>query len=60
MPRPTPCLVVDRAAFDHNIATIGETLPGARLRPHVKAFKSTALARRLADAGHALIRTAGC
>src|SRR5262245_19990904 len=27
-------------------------LPGARLRPHVKAFKSTALARRLAAAGH--------
>ena len=27
-------------------------LPGARLRPHVKAFKSTALARRLAGAGH--------
>ena len=26
--------------------------PGERLRPHVKAFKSTALARRLADAGH--------
>ena len=26
--------------------------PGAALRPHVKAFKSTALARRLADAGH--------
>src|SRR5262245_66508358 len=27
-------------------------LPGPRLRPHVKAFKSTALARRLAEAGH--------
>ena len=27
-------------------------LPGARLRPHVKAFMSTALARRLAGAGH--------
>src|SRR4051812_27979714 len=26
--------------------------PGERLRPHVKAFKSTALAQRLADAGH--------
>lgn len=49
---PTPSLVVERAALDHNIATMGETLPGARLRPHVKAFKSTALARRLADAGH--------
>src|SRR5262245_65740031 len=27
-------------------------LPGPRLRPHVKAFKSTALARRLLEAGH--------
>ncbi|MBV9950868.1 MAG: alanine racemase [Acidimicrobiia bacterium] len=27
-------------------------LPGDRLRPHVKAFKSTALARELATAGH--------
>lgn len=52
MTRPTPSLVVERSALDHNIATIGETLPGDRLRPHVKAFKSTALARRLADAGH--------
>ena len=52
MTRPTPCLVVERSALDHNIATIGETLPGDRLRPHVKAFKSTALARKLADAGH--------
>jgi len=52
MARPTPCLIVEREALDHNIATIGATLPGPRLRPHVKAFKSTALARRLADAGH--------
>ena len=52
MARPTPCLVIDRNALDHNIATIADTLPGPRLRPHVKAFKSTALARRLADAGH--------
>ena len=49
---PTPSLVIDRGALDHNIATIGETLPGRRLRPHVKAFKSTGLARRLFDAGH--------
>jgi D-serine deaminase-like pyridoxal phosphate-dependent protein len=49
---PTPALVVDRAAFDHNVATMAAAHPGPRLRPHVKAFKSTALARRLADAGH--------
>jgi D-serine deaminase-like pyridoxal phosphate-dependent protein len=49
---PTPALVVDRAAFDHNVATMAAAHPGARLRPHVKAFKSTALARELVAAGH--------
>ena len=49
---PTPTLVVETTVLDHNIAVIGSTLPGVRLRPHVKAFKSTALAKRLADAGH--------
>jgi D-serine deaminase-like pyridoxal phosphate-dependent protein len=49
---PTPALVVDRIDFDHNVATMAAALPGARLRPHVKAFKSTALARELAAAGH--------
>jgi D-serine deaminase-like pyridoxal phosphate-dependent protein len=50
---PTPALVVDRAAFDANRAAMDALLPGGRLRPHVKAFKSTALARQLADDGHA-------
>jgi len=49
---PTPALAVDRRAFDHNVATMAAALPGRRLRPHVKAFKSTALARELAAAGH--------
>ena len=44
----TPCLLLDRAAFDHNVATMSAERPADRLRPHVKAFKSTALARRLA------------
>lgn len=48
----TPALLVDVAAFDHNVATMAAAWPGTRLRPHVKAFKSTALASRLADAGH--------
>src|ERR671919_745578 len=48
----TPALVVDRQAFDHNVATMAPALPGPRPRPHVKAFKSTALARELATAGH--------
>jgi len=49
----TPSLLVDAAAFEHNLATMSGALPGARLRPHVKAHKSTALARRQARAGHA-------
>jgi D-serine deaminase-like pyridoxal phosphate-dependent protein len=48
----TPALVVDLEGFDHNTATMTAAWPGASLRPHVKAFKSTALAQRLADAGH--------
>jgi len=49
---PTPCLVVDEAAFDRNVAALARVLPGTRVRPHVKAFKSTALAARLAANGH--------
>jgi D-serine deaminase-like pyridoxal phosphate-dependent protein len=49
---PTPALLVDADAFEHNVATMAAALPGPRLRPHVKAFKSTALARELAAAGH--------
>lgn len=49
---PTPALLVDIQAFDRNVATMANRWPGTTLRPHVKAFKSTALARRLAEAGH--------
>lgn len=49
---PTPALLVDLGAFDRNVAAMAARWPGRTLRPHVKAFKSTALARRLADAGH--------
>jgi D-threonine aldolase len=49
---PTPSLIVDTDAFAHNVAAMGAAWPGRRLRPHVKAFKSTALARELAAAGH--------
>ena len=48
----TPALVVDPTALEHNLATMSAALPGARLRPHVKAHKSTALAARQAAAGH--------
>jgi D-serine deaminase-like pyridoxal phosphate-dependent protein len=48
----TPALVVDLDLFEHNVAVMGAAWPGTRLRPHVKAFKSTALAAELAAAGH--------
>jgi D-serine deaminase-like pyridoxal phosphate-dependent protein len=48
----TPALVVDAGALDHNLTTMAAALPGARMRPHVKAHKSTPLARRQAEVGH--------
>ncbi|HUQ39239.1 MAG TPA: alanine racemase [Acidimicrobiales bacterium] len=48
----TPALVVDAEAFRHNLATMAEALPGARMRPHVKAHKCTSLARAQREAGH--------
>jgi D-threonine aldolase len=48
----TPALVVDADALDHNLRTMAAALPGGRLRPHVKAHKCTALARRQSAAGH--------
>src|SRR5215468_1349886 len=48
----TPAVLVDAAALDHNLAAMTAALPGARLRPHVKAHKCTALARRQAANGH--------
>jgi D-serine deaminase-like pyridoxal phosphate-dependent protein len=48
----TPALVVDADALEHNLRTMSGALPGPRLRPHIKAHKSTALARRQAELGH--------
>lgn len=48
----TPALVVDIDDLDHNLSTMAHALPGERLRPHVKAHKCTALARRQAAVGH--------
>ncbi len=48
----TPALLVDARRLDDNIRTMADALPGPRLRPHVKAHKCTALARRQAAAGH--------
>ena len=48
----TPALLIDAQALERNLRTMSAALPGNRLRPHVKAHKCTALARRQADAGH--------
>ena len=48
----TPALVADADALDANLRTMSAALPGARLRPHVKAHKSTALAKLQAALGH--------
>src|SRR3954452_6344891 len=48
----TPALLVERADLEHNLATMAAALPGPRMRPHVKAHKCTALARRQLEAGH--------
>jgi D-serine deaminase-like pyridoxal phosphate-dependent protein len=45
---PTPALVADAAALDHNLATMAAVHGGTRLRPHVKAHKCTRLAREQA------------
>jgi D-serine deaminase-like pyridoxal phosphate-dependent protein len=49
---PTPALLADVDALEHNLKTMAAALPGPRLRPHVKAHKCTALAKMQARAGH--------
>ncbi len=49
---PTPALVIDGDALDHNVEVMASARPGPSCRPHVKAFKSTALAAVLHRAGH--------
>ena len=48
----TPALLVDARLLEGNIGAMAEALPGARLRPHVKAHKCTGLAKRQLAAGH--------
>jgi D-serine deaminase-like pyridoxal phosphate-dependent protein len=48
----TPALLVEAASLESNLRTMSEALPEGRLRPHVKAHKCTALARRQAALGH--------
>jgi D-threonine aldolase len=49
---PTPALLIEADALDRNLTTMAAALPGARLRPHVKAHKCTALAKEQARHGH--------
>jgi D-threonine aldolase len=49
---PTPALLFDRAALEHNLATMAAARPGDTLRPHVKAHKCTALAAAQQAHGH--------
>ena len=50
---PSPCLVVDLAAVDRNIERARALTEGraVRLRPHLKAHKTTRLMRRQLEAG---------
>jgi D-serine deaminase-like pyridoxal phosphate-dependent protein len=48
----TPALLIDGEALERNLATMATRLPGPKLRPHMKAHKSTALARRQVAHGH--------
>jgi D-threonine aldolase len=48
---PTPLLVLDAEQLDRNIDAMAAVRPGPALRPHVKAFKSTELARHVARRG---------
>lgn len=49
---PTPALLFDVDALEHNLATLAAARPGPALRPHVKAHKCTALAAAQAAHGH--------
>src|SRR5579859_214778 len=50
---PTPCLVVDLAAADRNVARLADfySRSSVKLRPHFKAHKCTRLMRRQLDTG---------
>ncbi len=48
----TPALLLDIDAFEHNLGLMASRLPGPRLRPHVKAHKTTELAKAQVRVGH--------
>jgi len=49
----TPCLLLEAADFEHNLAAMMALVRehGRQLRPHVKAHKCTTIARRQLEAG---------
>lgn len=49
---PTPALIIETKALEHNLRTMAAVLPGPKLRPHIKAHKTTRLAHRQAQIGH--------
>jgi D-serine deaminase-like pyridoxal phosphate-dependent protein len=49
---PTPALIIDAGALEWNLATMAQTWPAGRLRPHVKAHKCSALAKVQQRFGH--------
>ena len=48
----TPALIADAARIEANLAAMAVARPGTALRPHVKAHKSTELAKRQVAHGH--------
>lgn len=48
----TPALVADVNLLTANLDKMSAALPGQRLRPHVKAHKTSAIARLQAERGH--------
>lgn len=48
----TPALLVEEGALERNLSLMSRHRPGERLRPHVKAHKTTELARRQYAQGH--------
>ena len=49
---PTPCPVIDLPTLRSNVTVMASIHPGSRLRPHVKAHKTTAIAAEQVRAGH--------
>lgn len=49
---PTPAVVADAAIMKRNIETMARVHPGHRLRPHIKAHKTSGIAALQVAAGH--------